>query len=176
MAEKSLLSVERVLQGVDDALRDLVTADAALLELSAHELAIVHRFAFYLETGLRTELEKRGLSVDLDYDRHGFVQKWLPERPDRDGDRRFRPDLVIHRRLDDSDNLLVVEWKKHASSTTIGVLKERLQALMSDADGESDFRYQIGVIIVSDDVGVRWLALDRFRTIQDWKHLSRPGE
>jgi hypothetical protein len=96
------------LEAVSDALSDLVTKDRELLSLQAHELALVHRFGVYLERRLRRELQRYGLTVDLDYDRHGDAEKWLPARQDRDqGDkRRFRPDLIVHRQGDDRHNIL----------------------------------------------------------------------
>ena len=85
------------------------------------------------------------LSEPHDYDRHGDLRKLLPARLDRDGDGRFRPDLVVHRRKADGDNLLVVEWKKHASDETLGNLRERLQLLLGSEDNLPAYNYELGV-------------------------------
>jgi hypothetical protein len=126
-----LLSVadrQEVLEAVSAALGELVVADADLLELDAHELALVHRFGVYLERFLALMLGRNLLTVDLDYDRHCWAEKLLPPRPDRDGDQRFRPDLVVYRRTTDDFNLLVLEWKKHAGQPILGLLAERIRA------------------------------------------------
>jgi hypothetical protein len=161
-----------VLDSVRRALVDVVDRDQVLLELSAHELAIVHRFGHYLESHLSNELAEHGLSVDLDYDRRGYMQKHLPERPDRDGSKRFRPDLIIHRRLDDSQNVLVVEWKKRATVPIIELLEYRLQLLLS-SQKDGDYGYRSGVIIDSGDDGVRWRAYDESGPIADWNAIER---
>jgi hypothetical protein len=103
---------ETVLNAVSTALTDVVNNDEDLLTLQAHELALVHRFGVYLEAHLQSLLRQNGLTVDLDYNRHGDLPKLLPPRPDREGDRRFRPDLIVHRRRVDTHNLLVVEWRR----------------------------------------------------------------
>ena len=112
MAEVDVGAQESVLAAVSAALGDLVARDRDLLRISAHELATVHRFGVYLERQLQPETGQGQLAVDLDYDRHGTGQKFLPGRPDQCGQRRFRPDLIVHHRGDDGQNLLVVEWKK----------------------------------------------------------------
>jgi hypothetical protein len=165
------LSQKIVLDAVHRALFDVVGRDQVLLTLDAHELSLVHRFGLYLESHLSAELAEHGLSVDLDYDRHGYSQKYLPERPDRDGDKRFRPDLIIHRRLSDSQNVLVVEWKKHASSNMIDLLRDRLHLLLS-SEKVGDYRYRLGVMIDSSDDGVRWRAYGPGGAIAEWNAIE----
>jgi hypothetical protein len=94
-------------------------------------LALVHRFGVYLQTHLQPVLTLGELTVDLDYDRHGELHKLPPPGPDRDKDRRFRPDLIVHRR-DDKHNLLVVEWKANASDLTLECLETRIRALLAN--------------------------------------------
>jgi hypothetical protein len=161
-----------LLDAVHDALTKVVFTDKVVLELSAHELALVHRFGVYMEERLQEPLRRHGLSVDLDYDRHGFTHKFLPRRSDREGDKRFRPDLVIHRRTDDSANLLVVEWKKSADDETVEQLERRLQSLMQTDREFADYGYDVGVIVDSDDKGVRWRAFDRLGPLDGWQLIS----
>jgi hypothetical protein len=148
-------SQETCLAAVSAALGDVVREDQVLLVLDAHELSLVHRFAIYLEARLQPELRQCGLSIDLDYDRHGDGQKWLPPRLDQEGDRRFRPDLVVHRRKNDSKNLLVVEWKKHANSQTLEDLRERFGLLLSAENKRSAYGYKLGVLVNSSDDGIQ---------------------
>lgn len=146
---------------VSAALTDVVMQDRVLLELDAHEVALVHRFAVYLEARLQPELRQGGLSIDLDYDRHGDLRKLLPARRDRDEGRRFRPNLVVHRRKADGDNLLVVEWKKHASGETLSNLRKRLQLLLGSEDKLPAYNYELGVLVNSSDDGIRRRAYQR---------------
>jgi hypothetical protein len=173
MTSKHSLDRQTVLGAVGDALAELVVADHVLLCLHAHELALVHRFGVYLEQGLQPELRRHELSVDLDYDRHGRLQKVLPARPDRDETKRFRPDLIIHRRMDDSDNLLVVEWKKRASERMLKLLHDRLQLLVGNDDQLHAYRYDVGVMVDSDNDFLRWSAYDRSGCVVSWRYVER---
>ena len=138
---------EVLLAAVSDALTKVACSDSDLLKLDAHELAVVHRFAVSLEASLQPALSQRGLSVDLDYDRHGEGKKWLPPRTDDDGNIRFRADLIVHRRRDDTANLLVVEWKKHATDEVLANMRQRLVILVAGDDGPSAYRYELGVLV-----------------------------
>jgi hypothetical protein len=157
---------------VSAALGDVVTKDQALLTLHAHELALVHRFGVYLEAHLRPVLRQNGLTVDLDYDRHGDLPKLLPPRPDRDEGRRFRPDLIVHRRRVDTHNLLVVEWKKDADDPTLECLRQRIRSLQVDEDMSPCYRYQLAVLANSSDHGVRWRAFESSGPVGGWQHVG----
>jgi len=157
---------------VSAALSDVVTKDQDLLTLHAHELALVHRFGVYLEAHLRPVLRRDKLTVDLDYDRHGDLPKLLPPRPDRDGDRRFRPDLIVHRRRVDTHNLLVLEWKKNADDPTLECLSQRVRSLQVDENMPAYYRYQLAVLANSNDHGVRWRAFESSGAVDDWRHVG----
>jgi hypothetical protein len=154
------------------ALSDVVTKDRDLLTLHAHELALVHRFGVYLEAHLQPVLRQDRLTVDLDYDRHGDLSKLLPPRPDRDGDRRFRPDLIVHRRRVDTHNLLVVEWKKNADGPTLECLTQRIRSLQVDDGQRPCYRYQLAVLANSSDHGVRWRAFESSGPVDGWQHVG----
>jgi hypothetical protein len=172
MTSDSLMDLTAILEAVSGALGDIVTKDRDLLSLQAHELALVHRFAVYLEERLREDLRKHKLTIDLDYDRHLDRQKWLPPRPDRteDDPRRFRPDLIVHRRGRDTHNILVVEWKKNASDSVVESLEKRINLLLADNDEvPGGYGYVLGVLADSSDTCVRWRALGRSSPLDDWQ-------
>jgi hypothetical protein len=174
MAAADVGAQEGMLGAVSAALGDLLTHDRELLRLSAHELAMVHRFGVYLERRLQPAIDQGQLAIDLDYDRHGTGPKLLPGRPDKCGQRRFRPDLVVHHRGDDDQNLLVVEWKKKATNGMRARLKGRVESLLR----EDSYHYLLGVIVDSHDDGVRWLAYDSGGQMGGWRQVpaSGPGE
>jgi hypothetical protein len=122
------------------------------------------------------ELSQYGLTVDLDYDRRGDMRKLLPARPDRDGERRFRPDLIIHHRRDDTYNLLVVEWKKNANNSVLKCLEERIRSLLANDDKRPSYNYRLGVLADSSNDGIRWRTFDSGGHASDWQHVgsSRP--
>ena len=112
-----------------------------------------------------------GLTVDLDYDRHENRRKLLP-RLDRHDESRFRPDLIVHRRGDDSYNLLVVEWKKNADASTLKCLEKRIRSLLVNEDKHPSYEYQVGVLVDSSNDGVRWRAIDNGSSVHDWQHVG----
>lgn len=156
------------LQAVGHALAQLANDDLELLCISAHELSLVHRFGVYLESRLQTQLIEHGLSIDLDYDRHGEGEKWLPPRPDRGGNSRFRPDLIVHRRRDDTANFLVVEWKKMANDRIIDILAKRIRLLVDPDSSRGPYGYQVGVIVNSSADSVRWAYMDESLVMSEW--------
>lgn len=172
MTSDSLIGRTVILEAVSGALGDIVTKDQDLLTLQAHELALVHRFGVYLEERLREELRKHKLTIDLDYDRHLNRQKRLPQLPERsEGDpRRFRPDLIVHRRGKDTDNILVVEWKKNGSDSVIGSLERRIKLLLVGEDEQrGGYGYVVGVLADSSDTGIRWRAFGRMGPLDGWQ-------
>lgn len=172
---------EDLLAAVSDALADVARAERALLELDAHELAVVHRFAVILEARLQPSLSQEGLSADLDYDRHGESKKWLPPRVDDEGNIRFRPDMIVHRRRDDTANLLVVEWKKHATADVLAKMRQRLSVLVASGDGPSAYQYDLGILVDSNRDVIRWQHCSCDGSdISDWRyitsHLASPDD
>lgn len=151
-----------------------MTKDRHLLTFQAHELALVHRFGVYLEERLHENLRHHKLTIDLDYDRHDDLPKWLPPRPDRnEGDeRRFRPDLIVHRRGTDVHNVLVVEWKKNANNSVIQCLEERISLLLAGGDKHRTYQYVLGVLADSSDAGVHWRAFERSGPLGDWQFAT----
>lgn len=110
----------------------------------AAERSIVFRWAYYLNTLLEPtfnrqiiKCQKHPYKIDLEYNRHLFLQKKL------DGKIIF-PDLIIHRR-DTNDNLLIAEckgwWNEDISE--IDKDKERLKEITQC----NDFKYQLGLFV-----------------------------
>lgn len=96
---------------VNAAINELMRRDRYLLEVDANERSISHRFAIYLERHFP------GYDVDCEYNRDGIDPKevvWFDTQPtteDADAKTVF-PDIIVHKRGEQSRNLLVVEMKK----------------------------------------------------------------
>ena len=74
-------------------------------EFNKSERACCHRLAYYLEISNHFE----GYKIDCEYNRDGKdTKKNTQGNP-------VTPDIVIHRRGDSSDNLIVIEAKKNSS-------------------------------------------------------------
>ncbi len=110
---------------VDKAIDRLIESESELLELDVSERALSHHLARCLG-----ELVSNGLKVDVEYNRHFANPKRLDLPPRKALDREIRattvfPDIIIHRRNSDDNNLLVLELKKPGEDTAYDDLKLR---------------------------------------------------
>ena len=107
----------RVREAFKAALSKLHDRDLNLLAMGAHEQAICHRLGVYLDA-------MTDLNVDCEYNRDMMHAKRLK------GGNRFRPDIIIHRRLSNDENLLVVEAKAPARGGRPDI--DRLEELVDE--------------------------------------------
>jgi hypothetical protein len=95
---------EKIAEALIQATIQLFSDDLDLLMNSTHERTICCRLARYLEPHFP------GLKVDTEYNRDGGAPKRLPHNEGDDS--RVFPDIVVHKRGQNSDNnLLVIEVK-----------------------------------------------------------------
>ena len=134
------------------ALSRVYAEDRELLSdnIDVCERSLMHRFTHYfmdlVESGADGFYE--GLHVDGEYNRHGVD-------PKRSSNSLIFPDVIVHRRGDDSDNLCVIEFKKSLTTggkrrirRTIGGDVEKLQNMTIPKECGGEFGYQWGVHIV----------------------------
>lgn len=110
---------------VDQALDRLVAEQPALLDLEVTERALSHYLAQYVAA-----LVPAGYDVDVEYNRHFANPKRLNLPPRQALDRELRattvfPDILVHKRNTDAENLLVLELKKPGESLDYDELKLR---------------------------------------------------
>jgi hypothetical protein len=110
---------------VELAVGQLIQEQAELLDLDVTERALSHHLANYLAA-----LLPAGYDVDVEYNRHGESPKrlQLPVREAADMELRSTtvfPDILVHKRNTDDDNLLVLELKKPGESLAYDELKLR---------------------------------------------------
>lgn len=127
----------KVKELVAQALADLLDADAFLLESNAHERTIAARLAYYLADRFPDH------AVDVEYNRHGLRPKSVavPAVCAGGGDRLVLPDIIVHRRNTDEDNLLVIELKKESNPEPRDCDYAKLAAL------QQQFNYSYGIFI-----------------------------
>lgn len=141
---------------------------------AASERAITHRLAFYLEDELRKVgvINDAGpLVVDCEYNRHIAAGKSLAaiaENEIRDivmaarrnslvaNDDGFyvfsvAPDIVVHQRHTDVNNLLVVEIKKRSNPETEKYDDLKLKLFTKPKEGEIGYGYRNGAWVVAED-------------------------
>lgn len=105
---------DEAIQIVTEAIDHLLENDRELLELGVTERALSHKLAEYMA---QSDKIVSPLVVDCEYNRHFEDIKRL-DLPPRDAlDREVRattvfPDIIVHERNSDENNLIVLELKK----------------------------------------------------------------
>lgn len=102
-----------------------------------NEQTIAFRVGIHLHELLKRTNYSR-LNLDCEYNKHG-------DDPKRIGEELIRPDLLIHLRGNDDQNILVVEfagwWK---SAEDLEKDKSKLEALTSP---NGEYRYRLGILV-----------------------------
>ena len=121
----------------EKALGELLSADVDLLERNAAERSIGGRLALHLSVVFPEH------NVDVEYDRHELKPKAveLPPYCRGGGRKRVIPDIVVHRRGTDNENLLVVELKKETNRESWDCDRAKLRAL------REQLKYQAAVFV-----------------------------
>jgi hypothetical protein len=132
---------------VESAIDELIEKQPELLALDVTERALSHHLAIHMRERMPAHLD-----IDVEYNRHGADPKRL-QLPRRDAlDRELRattvfPDIIVHKRNTDENNLLVLEMKKPGENIDYDELK--LRAFRE----ELGYRYGAHVILGRDVAG-----------------------
>ena len=120
---------------IENCLETFMKKDIFLLEHDVDERTVSHRFAFYLQS------EIPEMHVDCEYNREGFEikkisgPKWIKPR-------NIYPDIVVHKRGTDSNNILIIEVKKQTNKD-IENDEIKLKAFTSE-----QYRYSFGLLVI----------------------------
>lgn len=110
------MNEEEVQQAVISALERVIDEDTDLLRLDVNERSITHCLGMYLQEAVCDSWD-----VDVEYNRIGEdddVTKRLPEEMLQEVSQgTVYPDVIIHQRGSEDDNLLVIEAKKSGNSS-----------------------------------------------------------
>lgn len=101
------------------AIDQLIQNDSELLDLDVAECSLSHRLAHYMELSATIQPP---LTVDCEYNRHFRDPKKLILPPRNFLNRELRkttvlPDILVHERNSDANNLIVLELKKPGENT-----------------------------------------------------------
>lgn len=88
------------------ALSLLYKNDKYLIDIHANERCIVFRFGYYFQNLLSMHCEYKEYNLDLEYNRDGEDPKKTPNH-----EKGIYPDVILHKRGNNKDNLLVMEFK-----------------------------------------------------------------
>jgi hypothetical protein len=140
---------------VKDALRLLITNDGSHLESDVAERTICARLACYLEPHFPDH------KADVEYNRHGIEPKRIALSQDCRGvgEKKIYPDVIVHQRLHDNKNLLVIQVKKETNRESRDCDRAIILAM------KREFQYAHGLMIdlpagpgaTGRKVKLRWL-------------------
>jgi hypothetical protein len=122
---------------VSDSLDLLFSKDSGLLERDVAERAIAAKLAEYLGSFFPKH------HVDVEYNRHGLEPKQvqLPPGCRGGGIRRIFPDVIVHQRGHDNENLLVIQIKKETNHESRDCDRAIIEAM------KREFQYERGLLI-----------------------------
>ncbi len=124
-------------KAVADALQSLFSDEGFLLEADVAERAIAARLAAYLAPHFPKH------QVDVEYNRHGLEPKvvHLPAHCRGGGEKRIFPDVIVHQRGHDNENLLVIQIKKETNHEPRGCDRAVIEAM------KREFQYRRGLLM-----------------------------
>jgi hypothetical protein len=156
---------------------------------AAGERAIAYHLAFYLESELRSMnlvSDVGPLVVDCEYNRHLAGGKALASAEERikeivkearekdleaddDGYYVFSvaPDIVVHQRRTDVNNLLVVEIKKASNAEPKEYDNLKLELFTKSKDGGKGYGYKLGAWVVAKDLDLTKRELKIVKQFKD---------
>jgi hypothetical protein len=164
------MEVEEIIEKINIAIRVLFSNDYYLLRHDLNEKSITHKLAEHLQQlflGFNVDCEYNG---DIDKGEYGrkrisVLKRDLEERnllKDREveevdnelANRPVFPDIIIHKRGTNSDNMCIIEVKKSTSTVSADYDEIKLKAYTS-SDYGNGLRYKIGVFILFNTGGKR---------------------
>ncbi|SLM31087.1 hypothetical protein MTBBW1_2680003 [Desulfamplus magnetovallimortis] len=148
-------TVEELKVLVDKALVHLYRRDVDLIRRGVQEETLSHRLALYLEVLLCEHLhielfDQTVYDVDTEYNKNGEDPKRLVP-----GGGGKRPDIIVHKRGRNDNNLLIIEVKKNINFQ-IGTSDDN--KLRGATNPNHDFRYRLGLYLnlMSDCADLTW--------------------
>ena len=103
LTEEQITQLEEIIQ---NSLVNLYQNDIELIQRGGMEQAVSFRFGLYLHGQCQQIEWLRHSDFDMEYNKNGLNPKRIPNRP-----KGVRPDLIIHTRNSNEENILIVEIK-----------------------------------------------------------------
>lgn len=139
-----------IIELVLKALNDLIQIDSFLIRNNLNEPCISHRLACHLmsyfqefdidcEYNLKTD-------PDIERKRIHYIEEHLGENIN---EAFVIPDIIIHKRGTNENNLCILELKKHRNRVGFQYDRVKLQAYTHDFYG-NNLNYQIGFFVIVD--------------------------
>ncbi len=137
---------------LNESIKELLEKDSCLLEVDVSERAITHKLAEYLQRQIPY------LNVDCEYNRNtsqgNIKSKGIIIKPEPKSIISLRgeristfPDIIVHRRMRNDENLLIVEVKKRKARASCENDFRKLKAFTENTERNS-YHFKYGVFIL----------------------------
>jgi len=126
-------NIDEIKRRIEYCIDTIYINDSDLFIRNNYEVTISTKLAQYLF------VEFRNYDVDCEYNKHFDGRKIVEEL-----DAEVRPDIVIHKRGIDKDNLVCIEIKKEQNSSNRGYDYQKIE-MLTKLYGK--FKYKLGVFI-----------------------------
>lgn len=131
------------------ALKKVYENDLHLITAKVNERNIVFKFATYFQEIIKsTEYNK--YNIDIEYNRAGYTKKSTPSKPNG-----IIPDLIIHKRGSNTDNILVLEFKTDWNRNQEKDEKKIIELM--DKSGNYKYKYGATILIGKDKPHIKWI-------------------
>jgi hypothetical protein len=134
------------------ALDKVYENDLHLITAKVNERSIVYKFATYLQEIIKST-EYHEYDVDVEYNRAGYTKKTTPSKPNG-----IIPDLIIHKRGSDTNNILVLEFKTEWNRNQETDEKKIIELI--DKSGNYKYKYGATILICKDKPYIKWIKRD----------------
>lgn len=126
------------------------------------ERGIVARLAIYLQEWLNKSKTLADHHLDVEYNRNMDKPKYLPETDWKDNG--AYPDLIIHKRQSNDDNILVVEFKTYWNNSKEGMMKDivKLHAFQKEP-----YFYENALFVLLHWDEPQWIWVDESTSYED---------
>ncbi len=127
--------MEDLIEKVKEAINILYKEDKILFNNNVSERCLVYNFAKHFINLLDSE-EYKGLNVDLEYNRNCKGMKTIENQL------TSYPDLILHKRGSNSDNRMVIEFKKWNNLYRLNKDRKKLSSF------KTEYGYKLCMLIV----------------------------
>lgn len=119
------------------ALKTLFQKDYSLIQRDCNERSVSFRLGIYLNN----IFEQEGYDVDCEYNRNKYDKKQLGN-----GESNY-PDIIVHKRGVNENNLLYIEVKKYKALTKNNYETDK-RKLLGFTTSSGDYKYKLGAHVI----------------------------
>ena len=122
---------------IKKSMKELYSKDKILFNDNVSERWLVYNFAKYFEKNLK-KTQYENLNIDIEYNRSLKGLKSIGEQ------RTSYPDLILHQRESNDNNIVVIEFKKWNNKNKKTIERDRNKLRLF----KSEFAYKIALLII----------------------------